>query len=300
MIYRILLILTILAACKKPSPPVENSPFEAGRILGINTNERLEEASGLVASIRYPGWVWSHNDSGHPPEIFLLDSTGLTKATFVLTGIKNRDWEDIAMGPGPDSTNWIYVGDIGDNEADHKFKRIHCLEEPAMDNAGPLAVARTLVIRMADKPRDTEALMVDPRSRNIYLVTKREKSVKLYEIKFPFLADTLTATPLIDLPLRHIVAGDISPDGTEILLKSYNAIYYWKRSIGQSISDAMKTPATKLDYKHEPQGESVAWARDVSGFYTLSENAKGERGKLLFYARKLVSDSLQRDHETTK
>ena len=163
-----------------------------------------------------------------------------------------------------------------------------------MDNPGPLAVARTLVIRMADKPRDTEALMVDPISRNIYLVTKREKSVMLYEIQFPFLTDTVAATSLIDLPLKHIVAGDISPDGTEILLKSYNAIFYWKRSMGQSISDAMKLPATKLDYKHEPQGESIGWARDASGFYTLSENAKGERGKLLYYARKPVSDSLSK------
>lgn len=198
------------------------------------------------------------------------------------------------MGPGPDNSNWIYVGDIGDNEASHKFKRIHCLEEPALDNPGPIAVTRTLVIRMADKPRDTEALMVDPLSRNIYLVTKREKSVMLYEIQFPFLADTITATPLINLPLRHIVAGDISPDGTEILLKSYNAIYYWKRSMSQSISDAMKVPATKLDYEHEPQGESIAWARDASGFYTLSENAKGEREKLLYYARKPTVDSLRK------
>ena len=300
MIYQILLIVTILVACKKPSSPVENSPFEAGKKLGVNTNQKLEEASGLAASVRYPGWVWSHNDSGHPPELFLLNAVGETKATYVLTGIKNRDWEDIALGPGPDSTTWIYVGDIGDNDASHKFKRIHCLEEPLLDNPGPLAVKRTLVIRMADQPRDTEALMVDPISRNIYLVTKREKSVKLYEIQFPFLADTLTATPLIDLPLKHIVAGDISPDGTEILLKSYNAIYYWKRSLDQSISDAMKLPATKLDYKHEAQGESIAWAGDASGFYTLSENAKGERGQLLFYARKPTGDSLRRSPGITQ
>lgn len=263
----------------------EEGPFSSGRILGANTNAALAEASGLAASRRYPGFLWSHNDSGHPPELFLLDSTGQTQITFRLTGVRNRDWEDIAIGPGPDSSTWLYIGDIGDNAGRHRFKRVYMLSEPDRETDSVLMVADTLVIRLADKPRDTEALLVDPLTRNLYLVSKREKEVKLYEIQFPF-GDTVAVEPLMDLPFRHVTAGDISRDGTEILLKSYTTIYYWDRRPGESVPEALRRPAVELTYDPEPIGEAVAWASDGSGYYTLSENPKGEQSQLLFYVRR--------------
>lgn len=295
MICRVLLLISVLfVACEPPRP--DDSPFEAGKELGINTNKHLKEASGLAASVRYPGHLWTHNDSGHPAEIFLLDSLGHTRAEFSLEGIKNRDWEDIAMGPGGDSTNYLYVGDIGDNNAQYKVKMIYCVEEPSLEHIGALPVADTLIVRLSDHPHDTEALMVDPVSRNLYLVTKREKEAWLYEIPFPFQTDTLVAQRVTALPIRHIVAGDISRDGSEILIKSYDHIYYWKRLPGQSIPDALKAAPVKLTYEREPMGESIAWAVDASGFYTLGENGKGERGRLYFYKRKNALDSAGKTH----
>ncbi len=284
-----LLLLVTLLACE--SKTTTEGPFVEGVVNGINTNEQLEEASGLVASRRYPGMLWTHNDSGHPPELFMLDSLGVTRKTFRLIGAKNRDWEDITLGPGRDSINYIYVADIGDNSASHKVKFIYCVEEPSPNQEGELTVVDTLLIRLADKKRDTETLMVDPISHNLYLVSKREDNVKLYEVKFPFDSDTLTAEPVLTLPIRGVVAGDIAPDGREILLKTYENIYYWKRLAEQSVADAMHAPAIELAYNPEPQGESIAWAVDGSGFYTLGENAKGERSKLFFYARKYPADS---------
>lgn len=299
MIFRpFLLIFLVLAGCQPPPP--DNSPFDPGRPLGINSNEKLEETSGITASARYPGYLWAHNDSGHPADLFLLDTLGKTKTKFRLNGIKNRDWEDIAFGPGRDSTNYLYVGDIGDNNERHAVKIIYCVEEPALDQPGDLSVADTLMIRMEDRPRDTEAMVVDPVSRNLYLITKRERNVWLYEVSFPFLGDTLTAFRLIELPLQHIVAGDISRDGREILLKSYNRIFYWKRSPQQSIPEALKLPFVELVYTPEPQGESIAWATDGSGFYTLGENAKGVRAKLYFYKRRLSVDSAQGNRSPKK
>jgi hypothetical protein len=279
-----------LIACGSPSDPA-TIWFERGVAKGTNDNEALEEASGLVASRRYPGMLWTHNDSGHPPELFLLDTLGATRRTFRIIGAANRDWEDITLGPGRDSIDYIYIADIGDNGANHKIKFIYCVEEPSADQEGELTVVDTLLIRLADKKRDTETLMVDPVSHNLYLVSKREDNVSLYEVKFPFAADTLTAEPVLSLPIRGVVAGDISPDGREILLKTYDNIYYWRRLARQSVADALQAPAIELAYLPEPQGESIAWAVDGSGFYTLGENAKGERSKLFFYARKLEADS---------
>ncbi len=262
-------------------------PFDYGQDRGVNTNPELEEASGLAASSRYPGCVWTHNDSGHPAELFLLDSTAKTIGTWRLTGIRNRDWEDIAIGPGRDSTRWLYVGDIGDNNSRYPVKIIYCLPEPSLAQQGEVTVTDTLFIRLADRTRDTEALLVDPITHNLYLVSKREKKGRVYEVTYPFLADTLVAQHVLTLPMTRVVAGDISRDGSEILLKSYEAIYYWKRSVGQSIPDALAMTPTELAYEQEPLGEAIAWANDGSCYYTLGENGKGERSRLYRYPRKV-------------
>jgi len=267
------------------SPSGNTDLFKEGRVLGINKNHDLEETSGLAASARYPGLFWAHNDSGHPPALFLLDSTGNTVRSFRLDGVKNRDWEDIAIGPGPDSTSTLFVGDIGDNRQNKDLRYIYYLREPDLDASERISIDGTLVIHLSDKPRDAEALMIDPLSRNLYVVTKMEREIRLYEVPYPYPKDTLTVSPVAKLPMRYITAGDISADGSEILLKNYGHVYYWKRQPGESIPEVLNRELTELAYKREPQGESIAWARDGSGYYTLSENGKGERGRLLFYAR---------------
>lgn len=273
------------------APTGKKGFFEEGRVLGINDNHDLEETSGLVASARHPGLFWAHNDSGHPAVLFLLDAEGKTIRTYHLAGAHNIDWEDIAMGLGPDSTSVLFIGDIGDNRQHKLFKYIYCLREPTLDAPEEIPVDKTLVIRMADKPRDSEALMADPQTQNLYFVTKMEKTVRLYEVPNPFTADTVALESVAKLAVRFITAGDISSTGTEILLKSYSSVYYWKRGAGKSVAETLQQDPIELAYDREPQGESIAWARDGSGFYTLSENGKGERGKLVFYAR-VVPDSL--------
>lgn len=283
------LILLGMVACQ--SPRRADTPFESGIVVGVNSNEKLKEASGLAASTRYPGHLWSHNDSGHHADLFLLDETGKTTVSFRLAKIKNRDWEDIAIGPGPKDGAYIYIGDIGDNEALFPYKYIYRLREPDLNHEGKLHDVDTLTVKLPDKPRDTETLMIDPLTKNLFLVTKREKEVRLYEIAYPFLTDTLVATQITSLPMRQIVAGDISRDGREVLLKSYDHIYYWKRAGRESVGDLLKTPAIELDYNREPLGEAIAWAADGSGFFTMGENAKGRRGTLIFYKRRPVADS---------
>jgi len=278
----LLLVVTAFSGCN--TSVIENGPFASGRVLGVNKSHALEETSGLASSTRYPGMLWAHNDSGNPAELFLLDSSAQTVASFRLSNSRNRDWEDIAIAPGPDSTDWLFVGDIGDNSNKHKYLYIYCLKEPDLNGSGEAIVSDTVIISLADKPRDAEALLADPVSRNLYIVTKREKEVHVYEVPYPF-ADTVVAASALRLPIRYITAGDISRDGSEILLKSYTAIYYWKRAPGESVLDALRAAPQELTYAHEPQGEALSWAVDGSGFYTLSENAKGERGRLLFHAR---------------
>ncbi len=283
-LFNALLLAGLLMGCEQSAQ--NGTLFEMGRSQGTNKNHRLEEASGLAASAANPGYLWTHNDSGNPDELFLINEEAVTKKTF-RTDIKNRDWEDIALGPGPEENiQYLYVGDIGDNLARYDVKYIYRIPEPLLDASEIISDFDTLMVKLSDEIRDTETLMIDPISKNLYLVSKRQKKVGLYEITYPFTADTLIAERVVDLDLKNINGGSISTLGDEVLLRNYEHIYYWKKTSNETIVDLLKKPAIELQYDPEPQGESIAWAQDGSGFFTLSENAKGERAKLYFYKRK--------------
>ena len=61
----------------------------------------LPEASGLAASARYPGVLYTHNDSGDSARFFMMDETAKVIAEMRLPGATAVDWEDIALGPCP-------------------------------------------------------------------------------------------------------------------------------------------------------------------------------------------------------
>jgi hypothetical protein len=282
---RVFAAVLVLAGCNLAS--YRENIFDRGKVVGVNKNKSLEEASGLVASARYPGHLWTHNDSGNPADIFLLDSAARTRMVFHFPKIANRDWEDIALGPGPDeSKKYLYVGDIGDNLARFPLKYIYRTPEPSIDEGDLIRTFDTLIVKLPGAIRDAEALMVDPTTKNLYLISKREKPVRVFEIAYPFKRDTLLAKEVGKIDVSNINAADISMDGSEVLMKNYDHIYYWKKSGTESIVELLKNPPIGLPYDPEPQGEAIAFSRNGSGFYTLSENGKGERARLYFYKRR--------------
>lgn len=205
-----------------------------------------------------------------------------------LKNVVNRDWEDITIGPGPEEgVNYLYVADIGDNDAVYPYKILYRFKEPELSERKiEIEDIDKLVFKLPDGTRDSEAIMVDPITHYFYIISKREKSVRLYEIKFPLASDTLQAVALGKLPLRDIVAASISSDGSEVLLKNYGYIYYWKRDGDESILNLLQRDPVKIKYEPETQGEAIAWKRDGTGFYTLSESGLITQADLFFYMRK--------------
>lgn len=270
---------------EKPNTP--RSGFAGAQSLG-RIDLTLEEASGLVASRANPGYLWTHNDSGDVARIFLIDQEGNIRFTCTLMGATHRDWEDIAIGPGPDTLKtYLFIADTGDNRQQYPYKYIYYLEEPVLQGkvADTIRTWQRMTIRLDDGIRDCETLLADPVTKSLFLVSKREDSVRVYEIRSPFKADTLTANRQLTLPYHNITAGDLSPDGREVLLRSYTAVYYWPRPAGSSLADALRMPATSLLYEPEPQGEAIAFRLDGTGYFTLSESPQGNRAHLLFYKR---------------
>lgn len=277
-------LIALVTVCKQPHDDL----FTRGETMGL-ADSRMVEASGLVASINNPGYLWSHNDGGNPAELFLIDEAANIKMVCTFNNIQNRDWEDIAIATDrANGKNYIYLGDIGDNRAEYAVKLIYRFEEPVFLNESNIVISSfdTLVVKLPDGIRDAEALMVEPVSNDLFLFSKREDSVRLYQLHYPIQGDTLLAKQIAKLPFHNINAADISKDGTEVLIKNYDHIYYWKKDRGESIADLLLEPPISLPYHKGAQDEAIAWKADGSGFFTLGETVKKEKGELVFHKRK--------------
>ncbi|MBN2170133.1 MAG: hypothetical protein JW819_02290 [Candidatus Krumholzibacteriota bacterium] len=252
----------------------------------------IDEASGLAASRQNPGVLWTLNDSGDEPRLFALDTTGRHLGVYHLLGADARDWEDLAVGPGPlPGRQYIYVGEIGDNRARHETKVVYRVPEPVVRaDQAPIETwiggVEALRFRYPDGRRDAEALMADPLTGDLYIISKREAQARIYRAPCPQAPDSLlTLTFAGTLPFNLVTAADCSADGGEVLVKTYGHIRYWVRGPGESLAETLARPGRMVPYRQEPQGESVAWAPDGSGYYTLSEEKDGVPAFLYFYPR---------------
>ena len=293
-VFFLLISLPFLATCAHTQPP----EFNEREDYGLVENNAINEASGLAASSLNSGVLWTHNDSGDSTRVFAMTVHGHDLGDFYLEGTSARDWEDIAVGSGPEQgVSYIYVGEIGDNAAVYQTKRIYRVPEPRVDSSvsptsHSLSGVETITYRYPDGPRDAEALMVDPLTRDLIIVSKREASVRVYRLPYPQATDsTITLEHIATLDsITFITGGDISVDGTEILLKNYAAVYYWGREDkNESIAKLFQRKPSRLPYTPEPQGEAIAWSPDGLGYYTVSEESRNIPARIFFYERKNVS-----------
>ena len=286
----VIVILFLSLGCNDNNEDIAtNTPkFKPAISAGTIVDEKLQEASGLVASRTNKGMFWVINDSGNDAKLFLIDDKGQTVHSYWINGVNNNDWEDIAIYSDNSGKSFLYIGDIGDNMALRKNISLIVLEEPTIINANDtiLTVFKNYALKYPDGAKDSETLMIDPFSAAIYIVTKREKNVFLYEV--PELlneSDTVDLTFITNLPFFNVTAGDISENGQEVLLKTYDAIYYWKRLDNESIPETITGIHESIPYSLEPQGESIAWSVNGNGFYTLSEKSWAQYQILYFYER---------------
>jgi hypothetical protein len=280
-----------LFGCKSNTVPPPSPYFEPGIAHGTLDNDEIHEASGIVMSINNPGKLWVHNDSGDKARLFLIDDSARYLATVHLPAIHNRDWEDIALGPGPNNQkSYIYIGDIGDNNAHFPSKYIYRIEEPMLQDGctdTSIFLVDTIQFILPDGPRDAEALCINHRTLDLYIFSKRESRISLYQLKYPYSTTKINiALKMMDLPFTQVVAADWSLDNKELLIKTYKEVYYWSSQADTSLDAILQTPAISLPYIPEPQGEAIAWDHQRAGFYTISERVGFTRPVLYFYKRK--------------
>jgi len=270
------------APYSSPACPDFAEPWITGRL----TERQADEVSGLAVSRANPGVLWVHNDHGGDNLLFAFDRTGELVGTFEIEGARNRDWEDLALGPG----GMLYIGDLGDNDRERDSVMVYRLPEPDLnrvdDPDDPVRVDQVETFELIyedGQAHNAEALLVDPLSGVLTVITRRGSDDELTLVfeagpaltrEQPILL-RLTASQA-DLPAldRTVTGADLSPDGTALVVRSRaGESGVWRRPQGAPLSDAFLGPVCPCPLVAGNVG-AVAWSPDGRGFYQIPEGSR--------------------------
>jgi hypothetical protein len=244
------------------------------------------EVSGL-ASGATEGILWAHSDAqGRDAEVYAISTDAVLLATFVLQGVSDYDWEDIARGPGPeDGVSYLYVGDTGDNSEYRSSVTVYRFEEPTTLEDGLVSDVEAIELTYPDGPRDSETLLIDPLTGDLILVERDrddEGVSGIYVAEAPLSTTEpteLTWTGSLTFgtdPLPGDVdatAGDVSPDGTLAAVRTHDRVWVFARDPDLPLHTAFDSPACSTPEVDEYKGEAITFATDGSGYFTGGEGS---------------------------
>lgn len=270
--------------------PLSND-FESPRSQCRIADKALNEISGLSESVRLPGNFWVEEDSGNENKIYLISPEGKTIGMFLMTTVDNRDWEDMVVAAEPSTgVPYIYLAEIGDNTLRYSTKYIYRFPEPELAGK-PLPIVEEIssvdkiAFQYPDGIKNAEAMLIDPNTLDLYILTKDQQST-VYVLPYPQSTSKVTmATKLGKLPISLVTSASISANGSEILIRNYTTILYWKRLPGETIPGALSRSPVRLIYQQEPKGEAICWANSGSGYFTSGEMVDTTAANLYSYKR---------------
>jgi hypothetical protein len=217
---------------------------------------RIDESSGLAASRRHPGIVYTFNDSDGPTQIYALGPDCRTRATLTVAGARNRDWEAIALGP-----NGIYIGDIGDNmDGAWPYVTVYRIPEPSVLRSQTLR-ATAYRIKYADGPRNAETMMINPRTGRLYIASKAF-SDSLYEGPKRLSTSGYNIMHKVGDAPFYATDGSFAPDGRTFVIRGY-----W----GAEIYRAPGKKITDVSIPNQKQGEGITFTADGRSLLLSSE-----------------------------
>lgn len=253
----------------------------AERELGKVKSKALAEVSGMAASRANENLLWVSND-GDSGRVYAIRTDGKLVAELRLP-VRVLDVEEVTLGPGPeDGADYLYVGDIGDNDSRRFEITVVRVKEPAAGRLeGGLKIEQAEQFRLAypDGPHDAEAMFIDPESQVLYIVTKEPQGGRLYSVPLAALKDRVRSELALvgRVNADSVSGGAISPDGRRIVLRREEHGWLWNRRSGASVAEALQgTPqvVTVRGRRQGKNGEAVAFLSDSKRYLTLSEGKK--------------------------
>jgi len=246
-------------------------------------DDQISESSGLV--YEGPNSLWTINDGGSGAKVYNIDSTGRTLQTYVITPLKNNDWEAIYLHNGR-----LFIGDFGNNANKRKNLKIHSI--PVSDiKAGRWSNIKTIAFKYPDQKFptkkkdlkfDCEAMVI--KGSTIYLITKNRTD--------PFDGDITLYTLNNNAPIQIAQAfctyktkghnklnwwiTDACLQGDNLVLLSHNKIFVVDNFIKNVSTTGTLEP---IDLHHFSQKESICFVRN-NQFFLTDEKLKFLGGKL--------------------
>jgi len=193
----------------------------------VVADPRTSESSALAVSPTDDGLLYTVNDSGHEPVVYVIDRTDATiVGTTLLAGVDSDDVDPEAIAVDDEATLW--VADIGDNLRTRDDIALYALPGPGTGAAS--VTPRGYPLRYADGPTDAETLLADPSSGRMWVVTKGLLSGSVLRVpaRLRTDADNLL-TPLADLRVpAQVTDGTVLPDGNAVVLRTYGRAYVYR------------------------------------------------------------------------
>jgi hypothetical protein len=249
-------------------------------LLGHVSAPGLDALSGMAASWRNPGVIYTHNDREKPIVFALGEDAGLL-ARITLSGVTASDIEDMEVSRCPAGT-CLFAADIGNNISPRAEFSIFRIPEPEIARGAPgpdrTVAAERFAFRYADQPHNAESLIIDPGTGTVYIVTKVAAGQPSAAYRLDtFVTDKVNvATKIADLPVpgagdQPATAGTAHPCGAGFLLRTNTALFEFRITPGTPFIDAFHATPVRVPAGVEPQSEAVSYQPDGRGYYTTSE-----------------------------
>lgn len=268
-------------------PAEFSADYEKPVVVGRIDSDEIMESSGLAASLCQPDVFWTHNDSGDDAFIFAINSKGKHLGTWRVANARNNDWEDVSAFKDTAGNCYLYVGDIGNNKLERPEQKIYRVKEPGLpaptemsNKKNPLLTdaAEAVAFKYPDTPHDAEAMIVEPKSGDVYVLTKRLDGPSLvfrikpkFEMTTPITAERVGEVSLPAAPTGLLTGGGISPDGSRVVVCDYSGGYELKLGTGANFDEMWKQKPVPVYLGDRKQGESVTFSADGKSIFATSE-----------------------------
>lgn len=288
---RISLAALVLAATSSISCRAQENQEYLSQVCVVQS-PKINENSGVDTSQAYKNAIWTHNDSGNDPIVFLFSqTTGKTLAELTIVDCKNADWEDICSFQSGEQ-GYLLIADVGDNKKKRDWYQLCIFPEPelelsAHDSEEPdiqrlqLRQWKDLRFKYEDGSHNCEAVVIDMAAKKILLLEKvlvsEDQVPGVYQIELPEekTDDLLVAKRIADIPYKNITGMDLSADGTRIVVRTYVDGFLYSRTEGESWAEvfAANKPKT-LALPLQRQGEGVCFSLDEKSVILSSEKKR--------------------------
>lgn len=248
-------------------------------------HREIAESSGVAASHRSAGLLWTHNDSGDTPRLFCFDVQGRHRGIAHIRDAVAVDWEDVAsytLGGRPK----LLIADVGDNARRRRYVSLYEIDEPSPEAQADTRPTRRWQVRYEHGPRDCEAVAVDAASNEIILADKSLlPHCTLWSLPLdagaaePEPDATVVAKAIGSLAIPLVTAMDISADGQLMVLGTYaDAVLIVRRRDGsgrlEPWSSALGRPPIHVALPPRQQGEAVCFADGETAALVLTSEKR--------------------------